>query len=207
MRLTDILTTDQIILPLTAADRDGAIKELIDLLSKKETISDPEQAFEAVLEREKIMTTGVGNGIAIPHCKHGSCPNFSVVMGIHSKGIPFESVDKKDVKIIGYMENAAQARSAITLDHLIDAVVEYFTVTKSDVIGVSRTRDCIIPRQVIMYLAKTRLRMSFAKIGQIMGNRNHATVMHSITKISKQIKNDRQLLRDVNAISEDIGMA
>ncbi len=100
MRLTDILTTDQIILPLSAADRDGAIKELIGLLAKKGTISNADQAFEAVLEREKIMTTGVGNGIAIPHCKHGSCPNFSVVMGIHSKGIPFESVDKKDVKII-----------------------------------------------------------------------------------------------------------
>ena len=100
MRLTDILTTDQIILPLTATDRDGAIKELIDLLAQKKNISDAAQAFEAVLEREKIMTTGVGNGIAIPHCKHASCPNFSVVMGIHSKGIPFESVDKKDVKII-----------------------------------------------------------------------------------------------------------
>jgi len=100
MRLTDILSKEHIVLPLLSGNRDDAIKELLGLLDKNELVSDVDRAFQAVLDREKIMTTGVGNGIAIPHCKHSSCPNFSVAMGIHSKGISFESVDKKDVKII-----------------------------------------------------------------------------------------------------------
>jgi len=98
MRLTDILTDNHIQIPVTANNRNDSIKDLINLLD--EEINDMDQAFEAVLEREKIMTTGVGNGIAIPHCKHSSCPNFAAALGIHPKGVDFEAIDKKKVKII-----------------------------------------------------------------------------------------------------------
>lgn len=98
MRLTDILNENHIQIPLTSTTRNDGIKELVDVLG--EEISDTDAAFQAVLEREKIMTTGVGNGIAIPHCKHSSCPNFAASMGIQSKGIDFEAIDKKKVKII-----------------------------------------------------------------------------------------------------------
>ncbi len=100
MRLTDILLTEHIILPLKANQRDEAIKELIVMLAEKDLVTDVEQAYAAVLEREKLMTTGVGNGIGIPHCKDKSCPNFAVALGIQPKGIKFESIDKKDVKVV-----------------------------------------------------------------------------------------------------------
>ncbi len=100
MRLTDILLTEHIILPLKANQRDEAIKELISMLAEKDLITDVDQAYAAVLEREKLMTTGVGNGIGIPHCKDKSCPNFAVALGIQPKGIKFESIDKKDVKVV-----------------------------------------------------------------------------------------------------------
>lgn len=100
MRLTDILLTEHIILPLKAKQRDDAIKELINMLAEKDLITDVEQANAAVLEREKLMTTGVGNGIGIPHCKDKSCPNFAVALGVQPKGIKFESIDKKDVKVV-----------------------------------------------------------------------------------------------------------
>jgi len=100
MRLTDILLTDHIVLPLSTEQRDPAIKEMIEVLNKQGVINESEQAYSAVLEREKLMTTGVGNGIAIPHCKDKSCPNFAVALGIQPKGIKFESIDKKDVKIV-----------------------------------------------------------------------------------------------------------
>jgi len=87
-------------LPLTAESRNECIQELVNLLDQSDILSDKEQAYNAVLEREKIMTTGVGNGLAIPHCKHNSCPTFSVALGLHPKGIDFESIDKKKAKII-----------------------------------------------------------------------------------------------------------
>jgi fructose-specific phosphotransferase system IIA component len=100
MRLTDILLSDYIKLPLDVKNRDEAIKKLVLLLGQFEVIDDTDQAYKAVLDREKIMTTGVGNGIAIPHCKDSSCPNFAVALGIHKKGFNFESIDKKDVRIV-----------------------------------------------------------------------------------------------------------
>jgi len=100
MRLTDILLKEHIQVPLKSADRNDCIKDLITLLDKNKMIADAEQAYNAVLEREKIMTTGVGNSIAIPHCKHHSCPNFAVALGVHHKGVNFDSIDKKNVKII-----------------------------------------------------------------------------------------------------------
>jgi len=100
MRLSNILVPKQISLPLAAKDRDSAIRELLSLLDKNQLLTNFDEAYQAVLDREKIMTTGVGNGIAIPHCKHSSCPNFAVAMGIHTEGIDFRSIDKKDVNII-----------------------------------------------------------------------------------------------------------
>ena len=100
MRLTDILPESQVLMPLKTEDRDASIQALIDLLEQNKLLADKEKAFHAVLEREKIMTTGVGNGIAIPHCKDNSCPNFAVALGLHPKGVDFHSIDKKKAKII-----------------------------------------------------------------------------------------------------------
>ena len=100
MRLTDILLEEHIQIPLKAKDRDDSIRQLLDLLQKNNMLGDYKQAYQAVLEREKLMTTGVGNNVAIPHCKHNSCPNFAVALGVKTQGINFDSIDKKKAKII-----------------------------------------------------------------------------------------------------------
>ncbi|MEE9119019.1 MAG: PTS sugar transporter subunit IIA [Calditrichia bacterium] len=100
MRLTDVLNEDLINISLTGTNRDECIKELIDKLATARTLKNTDSIFDAVLEREEIMTTGVGNGIAIPHCKHTDSPEFAVCLGIQPKGIDFQSIDKKNVNII-----------------------------------------------------------------------------------------------------------
>ena len=100
MRLTDVLKNEFIKIPLSGSSRDDCINELIDKLAESESITVKDSIFNAVIDREKIMTTGVGNGIAIPHCKHTDAPEFTVCLGIHTKGVDFESIDKKPVKII-----------------------------------------------------------------------------------------------------------
>lgn len=100
MQLTDLLTEQHILIPLKCKTRDECIKALIEAIDKEGLIADADKAYEAILEREKLMTTGVGNGIAIPHCKHSSCPNFAVALGIHPDGVDFEAIDKKKVHLI-----------------------------------------------------------------------------------------------------------
>jgi chromosomal replication initiator protein len=113
---------------------------------------------------------------------------------------------KKEVKMIGFVQDDPTPHHAVTLDQLTDYVSEYFTIPKSEVMGESRSRECLIPRQIIMFLAKSKLRISLAKIGSYLGNRNHTTVISSIEKIQSQLRNNRQLLCDVNAITREVGI-
>lgn len=114
---------------------------------------------------------------------------------------------KKDAKMVGFIPNNSTPHTAVTIERLIDCASDYYTVPKTDVMGDSRVSECMVPRQVIMYLAKTKLKMSLAKIGENLGNRNHTTVMHAIGRIQSKMKNDRQLLCDVNAIASEVGIA
>lgn len=117
-----------------------------------------------------------------------------------------KTTQKKELKMVGFLPLDKEPVGAVTLEFLIDSVSDYFTVPKSEVMGQSRARDYTLPRQIIMYLAHSKLRLSLSKIGEALGNRNHTTVMHSIGKMKEQIKNDRQLLRDVNAITREVGI-
>ena len=100
MRLTDVLKVELTNIAMKGTTRDDCIQELIDRLIETKRIAKGKKIFDAVLEREKIMTTGVGNGIAIPHCKHPDSPDFAVCLGVQSKGVDFQSIDKNPVKII-----------------------------------------------------------------------------------------------------------
>ena len=100
MKLVDVLRPEFIKYPLQASSKVDVIKEMIDILSEHNMIPDKESILQAVLEREKIMTTGVGNNVAIPHCKHPDCQNFAIAMGIHPKGVDFEAIDNLPAKII-----------------------------------------------------------------------------------------------------------
>jgi fructose-specific phosphotransferase system IIA component len=100
MKIAEALELDCIELNLDVKTREEAIEKLIDSLSKTDSFDEKETIFHAVLERERIMTTGVGNGIAIPHCKHEDCRNFKMALGILSKPVDFTAIDSKPVNII-----------------------------------------------------------------------------------------------------------
>ncbi len=100
MKLIDVLKPEYIKIPLTASSKEGVIQELIDVLASHGVFNARETVFKAVMDREKIMTTGVGNGVAIPHCKHTSCSQFAIALGIHPRGVDFESIDSQPAYLI-----------------------------------------------------------------------------------------------------------
>lgn len=100
MNLMDVFKPGYIKVPLEKNTKSSVIKELVGILNKHQGINKPEEIIRAVFDREKIMTTGVGNGVAIPHCKHKDSHNFAIAMGVHPKGIDFDSIDKQPAQII-----------------------------------------------------------------------------------------------------------
>jgi fructose-specific phosphotransferase system IIA component len=86
--------------PLAAKDKDSAIVELIDALVEQGSIQDRAVALDAVLAREKIRSTGIGSGIAIPHGKCNAVRELVMALGTARQPIDFDSVDNKPVSIV-----------------------------------------------------------------------------------------------------------
>lgn len=93
MHLLDIIAKDAIILQLQAADKRSAISELVNAINSSGKVTDVQQVLGAVLDREKIMSTGIGNGVAIPHGKSDAVGELVAALGIKKEGIDFESLD------------------------------------------------------------------------------------------------------------------
>lgn len=100
MRLIDLLQPDLIKYPLVASSKIEVIKELLAVLVEQQRIRNPEEILAAILEREKILSTGLGNGVAIPHCRSNAVQEFSLALGIHPRGVEFQSLDHKPSHII-----------------------------------------------------------------------------------------------------------
>lgn len=100
MKICDILARDKIIPSLKSTNKESAINELIDVLKSDERIIDADRVKEAVLEREKIMSTGVGKNFAIPHGKTDSVKQIIAAFGIARTPIDFNSPDGEPVYLI-----------------------------------------------------------------------------------------------------------
>ena len=98
--LTDILTPQRIKVPLSQTTKNGVICELVDLLAANGDIGDRDKVLQAVLDRERTRTTGIGAGLAIPHGKTPEAKKLVMAIGKPAQGLDFESVDGKPVTLI-----------------------------------------------------------------------------------------------------------
>lgn len=100
MKLTEILSRSCVRVPLEATDKEGAITELVDLMSEAGKIRDRDAVLRAVLERENTRSTGIGYGLAVPHGKSEACPSLAMAVGRPAEPIDFESRDGEPANII-----------------------------------------------------------------------------------------------------------
>ena len=103
MRLTDILSPDCIKIPVTATDKKAAITEMVDLVNAAGKLRDRDQMLQATLEREATRTTGIGNGVGIPHGKCAAVNELVMAIGRTAAPIEFDSIDGKPVTIIIFL--------------------------------------------------------------------------------------------------------
>ncbi len=98
MLLTELLPADRIRLPLQATDKSGVLKELVDFLAERSS-GDAAEILAAVREREAVLSTGIGFGIAIPHAKARSVATLGLVAGVSKLPIPFDAIDGEPVRL------------------------------------------------------------------------------------------------------------
>ncbi len=95
MKVSNLLTNDRVILELERETRDQVLKEMVSFLKEKNKSIKEKELYERLIQREKLGSTAIGEGFAIPHCKVKSAKELNVLMGISGKGIDFGSQDKK----------------------------------------------------------------------------------------------------------------
>ena len=100
MRLTEILKPADIKIPLEAKNKTDAIAELVRVLADNNQIIDAKKVLDAVLEREATRTTGIGNGLAIPHGKCAGTGDLVMAIGKPIAPIDFQAIDGRPVTII-----------------------------------------------------------------------------------------------------------
>lgn len=109
MLLTDLLHPDRVRVPLAGRDKPGILRELSRFLAERAG-GEEEEILRAVEEREGVLSTGIGYGVAIPHGRATTVPDLSLVCGSTASGIPFDSLDGLPVRLFFLLvgpENAA----------------------------------------------------------------------------------------------------
>ena len=100
MRLRDLLDESVVKVDLKSLEKEECFEEMIDLLVRAGRLSDRAGALEAVRQREAQGTTGIGQGVAIPHGKHPSVPALTAALGVSKSGIAFDSIDGAKVHLV-----------------------------------------------------------------------------------------------------------
>lgn len=99
-KISELLLPDGIILDIRADEKIAVIKELAQILIDKNIITQSEEFYAAVLKRENLESTGIGQGVAIPHARTSAVKNIAVVFGRSQKGVDFSSLDGQPSNLI-----------------------------------------------------------------------------------------------------------
>ncbi len=99
MKLSKFCGEELINLDLQSKSKEEAIRELVTLAARSKLVKDEKELLSAVLEREKLVTTGVGYGVAFPHAKTKATRGVVIAFGRSKSGLDFEAMDKKPVQL------------------------------------------------------------------------------------------------------------
>ena len=102
MRLCDIISEKAVLTDLAATDKDGVIRELVDVLVKSGSVTETarKKVVAALMAREELGSTGIGQGIAVPHAKHESVEGLVGAFGRSKAGIEFDALDGEPVHLV-----------------------------------------------------------------------------------------------------------
>ena len=100
MTVTEILDPQCVLVPLVAATKREAIDALVDALAATGRVSDAAAVKKAVWDREQQRSTGIGEGLAIPHGKTPSAHGLCMAVGRLSQPIEYDSIDRKPVRLV-----------------------------------------------------------------------------------------------------------
>ena len=99
MKLSKFCSEDLITFDLKSSDKETVLSELVELASNSKLVKDSDELLKDVREREELVTTGVGYGVAFPHAKTKATKGIVIAFGRSSEGIDFDAMDHRPVNL------------------------------------------------------------------------------------------------------------
>lgn len=103
--------------------------------------------------------------------------------------------------ILSSLINNNKTKSLCASD-VLNIVSSFFNVSNKDLLGKSRKKELVYPRQISMYLMRKEVAFSYPTIGQELGGRDHTTAMHAFNKISRELENNEKIKQDIESIKQ-----
>ncbi len=120
----------------------------------------------------------------------------------YAKAQGLELTPETVVKILG--DNFKKQKTAATPKKIIQTVCTYYALKPKDLTGKKRSKEIVRPRQVAMYLLKNLTELPLTQIGELLGGRDHTTVIHGVGKIEKLLEENIQIREQVGVVKQQI---
>lgn len=111
MELSQLLDPSNVAVGIDAPDKETLINAVIDLIADRVEVLDADAMRQAVFEREKTMSTGVGKGLGLPHAKTSAVDGILAALAVSKEPVPFESMDNEPVRIVFLLVGKQDAKS------------------------------------------------------------------------------------------------
>ena len=115
IRLSEFFEEDLFIPALASTDKTGVLRELVEALTRSQRIREGEILFQMLEQREKLGSTGIGRGVAVPHGRSLAMTRLAVVFGRSEPGVEFDALDGKPVHLFFLTVAPPQDRSNLYL--------------------------------------------------------------------------------------------
>ena len=117
---------------------------------------------------------------------------------LHERPITIELVNE------ALKESAGEKQEELQAEDIIGCVCDFYKVAKADVVGKKKNKEFVEPRQICMYLITDMMNLPLITVGQLLGGRDHSTVVYSRDKIAEQMKSDTKLSTEINDIKKKL---
>lgn len=112
----------------------------------------------------------------------------------------FRGRDLNIIEIKNVVKNNAKPKKSVSIKDVVKIVSDFYNIDESHIYEKTRKKEVVKPRQIIMYLLREDLNISYPSIGEKLGGRDHTTVIHSCEKIKEDLKSNPGLVQEVNHI-------
>ncbi|HVT75138.1 MAG TPA: chromosomal replication initiator protein DnaA [Candidatus Paceibacterota bacterium] len=119
----------------------------------------------------------------------------SLAMQSQVKGRELNILEVKNI-----LKNNAKPKKSVSVKDIVKIVSDFYNIEENNIYEKTRKKEVVKPRQIIMYLLREDMNISYPSIGEKLGGRDHTTVIHSCEKIKEDIKSNQILLQELNHI-------